>query len=139
MELKKRLNDAHTDIHRTPPMLNIQYYREAFLRLAHAITTDLPPVNFLISVLKIWKDFKILSHFMQKWIQPPACLDHILYGQKLWYFFPPNSAPKMPESQQLFFGLPLVGRIFEEFQHPAIQTKIVQPFGGFFQQIKVPL
>jgi hypothetical protein len=27
--------------------------------------------------------------------------------------------------------------IFEEFQHPEIQTKIVQPFGGFFQQIKV--
>jgi hypothetical protein len=38
----------------------------------------------------------------------------------------------MPESQKLFFGLPLVSRIFEEFQHPAIQTKIVQPFGGFF-------
>jgi hypothetical protein len=30
-------------------------------------------------------------------------------------------------------------RIFEEFhfQHPAIQTKIVQHFGGFFHQIKV--
>ncbi len=28
-------------------------------------------------------------------------------------------------------------RIFEEFQQPAIQTKIVQHFGGFFYQIKV--
>ncbi len=41
------------------------------------------------------------------------------------------------ERQQLFFGLWLVSR---EFQHPAIQTKIldvVQSFGGFFHQIKV--
>jgi hypothetical protein len=51
--------------------------------------------------------------------------------------FPPNHAPKMQESQQLFFGLRLVGRIFEEFQHPAIQTKIGQHFGGFFHEIKV--
>jgi hypothetical protein len=43
----------------------------------------------------------------------------------------------MPESQQLFFGLRLVSRIFEEFQHPAIKTKTVQHFGRFFHQIKV--
>jgi hypothetical protein len=43
----------------------------------------------------------------------------------------------MPESQQLLFGSRLVSRISEEFQHPTIQTKIVQPFGGFFQQIKL--
>ena len=40
----------------------------------------------------------------------------------------------MWESQQFFFGLRLVSRIF---QQPTIQTKIEQPFGGFFQQIKV--
>jgi hypothetical protein len=40
-------------------------------------------------------------------------------------------------SQQFFFGLRLGSGIFEEFQHPAIQTKIVQHFGGFFHQIKV--
>jgi hypothetical protein len=34
-------------------------------------------------------------------------------------------------------GLRLVSRIFEELQDLAIQTKIVQPFGGSFQQIKV--
>jgi hypothetical protein len=28
-------------------------------------------------------------------------------------------------------------RIFEEFQQPAIQTKIVQHSGGFFHQIKM--
>ncbi len=39
--------------------------------------------------------------------------------------------------QKLFFGLRLVSRIFYEFLHPAVQTKIVQQFGGFFHQIKV--
>jgi len=48
--------------------------------------------------------------------------------------FPPNRAPKMRERHQLFFGLRLVSK---EFQHPAIQTKIEQHFGGFFHQIKV--
>jgi hypothetical protein len=43
----------------------------------------------------------------------------------------------MWESQQLFFGGRLVSRIFEEFQHPAIQTKVVHHFGRFFHQIKV--
>ncbi len=28
---------------------------------------------FFISLLNIWKDFKVLSRFIQKWIQPPAC------------------------------------------------------------------
>jgi hypothetical protein len=43
--------------------------------------------------------------------------------------FPPNRAPKMRDRNQLFFGLPLV---ITEFQHPALQTKIEQHFGGFF-------
>ncbi len=43
----------------------------------------------------------------------------------------------MRESQQLFFGGQLVGRIFEKLQHPAIITKIVQHFGGSFQKIIV--
>ncbi len=43
----------------------------------------------------------------------------------------------MGESHQLFFGLWLVSRIFEEFQHPAIQAKIAKHFGRFFRQIKV--
>jgi hypothetical protein len=40
----------------------------------------------------------------------------------------------MRETHQLFFGLQLMSK---EFQHPAIQTKIEQHFGGFFQQIKM--
>jgi hypothetical protein len=70
---------------------------------------------------------------MEKWIQPPSCLDrglHVLKTQS----FPPNCAPKMQERHQLFFGLRLVSN---EFQHPAIQTKIKQHFGRFFQQIKM--
>jgi hypothetical protein len=43
-------------------------------------------------------------------------------------------ALKMRERHQLFFGLQLVSK---EFQHPEIQTKIEQHFGGFFHQIKV--
>ncbi len=35
--------------------------------------------DLLISVLNIWKDFKVLSRFIQKWIQHPACLDPGLY------------------------------------------------------------
>jgi hypothetical protein len=70
---------------------------------------------------------------MQKWIQPPTCLDHGLHVLKL-QSFPTNRAPKMRERLQLFFRLRLVNK---EFQHPAIQTKIEQHFGRFFHEIKV--
>ncbi len=43
----------------------------------------------------------------------------------------------MRESQQLFLGLRLTSTFFKEFQHPAIQTKIVQHLGVFFNPIKV--
>jgi hypothetical protein len=43
----------------------------------------------------------------------------------------------MREIQELFYGLRLVRRIYEEFQDPTIQTKIVQYFGEMLQQIKV--
>ncbi len=36
-----------------------------------------------ILILNIWWEFKVLSRFMQKWIQPPACLDHSLHVLKL--------------------------------------------------------
>ena len=29
--------------------------------------------DFLILILNIWEEFKVLSRFKQKWIQPPAC------------------------------------------------------------------
>jgi hypothetical protein len=88
---------------------------------------------FLFSLWTSWKNFKVLSRSTQKWIHSPACSDHSLYGHKRQSFLP-NRALKTPESQQLFIRLLIVSRIF---QHPAIQTKIVQPFGWFFQQVKV--
>jgi hypothetical protein len=51
--------------------------------------------------------------------------------------FHQTSLQKCVESQQLFFGGWLVSIIFEEFQHPAFQTKLIQHFGRFFHQIKV--
>jgi hypothetical protein len=60
-------------------------------------------------------------------------LDHGVQVLKL-RSFPPNHAPKMREKHQLFFGLWLV---IKEFQNPAIQTKVEQHFGGFFHQRKV--
>ncbi len=77
---------------------------------------------FLFFILNILWEFKVLSRFMQKWIQPPACLDHSLHVLKA-RSFPPNRAPKMRERNQLFFGFQLVSK---EFKHPAIQTKIEQ-------------
>jgi hypothetical protein len=53
-----------------------------------------------------------------------------------WDLFRQTRAPKMRKRHQLFFGLQLVSK---EFQHPAIQTKIEQHYGGFFHQIKVPV
>ncbi len=35
--------------------------------------------DFLISVLNIWNNFKVLSRFMQNWTQPPACSVHGLH------------------------------------------------------------
>ncbi len=63
---------------------------------------------FLFLFLNFWKHFKGLSRFVEKWIQPPACSDQGLYGRKP-RSCRPNSAPKMRESQQLFFGLKVDG------------------------------
>jgi hypothetical protein len=70
---------------------------------------------------------------MQTLIQPPAFLDHGLHVLKS-RSFRPNRAPKIRERHQMFLGLRLV---IKEFQHPAIQTKLEQHFGGFIHQIKV--
>ncbi len=88
---------------------------------------------FLFLIFNIWQEFKVLSRFMQKWIQPPACLDqglHVLKPRS----FPPNHAPKMQERHKLFFGLRLVSK---KIQHPRNPTIIEQYFGRSFHQIKV--
>ena len=61
--------------------------------------------DFLISLLNIWKDFKVLSCFMQKCIQPPACSDHclqrILSSYRLAHFYLMKKSTKV----LLYFGL----------------------------------
>ena len=53
-----------------------------------------------------------------------ACAQTLIFSAE-------NHALKMRERRQLFFGLRLVSK---EFQQPAIQTKVEQHFGGFFHQ-----
>jgi hypothetical protein len=87
--------------------------------------------------LNILKDFRVLSRFLQKSIQSPACSDHGLNGTNR-DLFRQTVLQKCGRVNtcSLEYGS-FVSRLFEEYQHPAIQTKIVQHFGGFFHQIKV--
>jgi hypothetical protein len=58
-------------------------------------------------------------------MNPTSCLlDHGLHMLKPGSFLP-NSAPKMRERHQLFFGLRLLSK---EFQHPAIQAELLRIF-----------
>jgi hypothetical protein len=95
-------------------------------------TTTATGFLFLIFDLEYLKEFKVEP--LHAKMNPTSCLFgyslHVLKPQS----FPPNRAPKMRERHQLLFGLQLE---IKEFQHPAIQTKIEQRFGGFFHQIKV--
>ncbi len=57
--------------------------------------------DFLISVLNIWNNFKVLSRFMQNSTQPPACSDHGLHRilSSYWlahcyYLFDKKNPPK---------------------------------------------
>ncbi len=43
--------------------------------------------DFLISVLNIWNNFKVLSRFMQNWTQPPACSEHFYLIKKSALFW----------------------------------------------------
>ncbi len=61
--------------------------------------------DFLISLLNIWKDFKVLSLFMQKWIQPPACLDHGLHIILSFYWLAHFYLMKKSAKVLLYFDL----------------------------------
>jgi hypothetical protein len=74
---------------------------------------------------------KVLSCFIRK---RPLILLYLFGTRVVWAqttIFPAEPCFKNAGELQL------VSRILEEFQYPAIQTKIVQHFGGFFHQIKV--
>jgi hypothetical protein len=65
-------------------------------------------------------------------MNPTSCLFGSRFVWAQTAIFPPNRTPKMPESQQFFFGLRRMSRIFEKFQHPASAA-----LWRIFQQIKV--
>ncbi len=67
--------------------------------------------DFLISLLNIWKDFKVLSCFMQKWIQPPACSDQSLHRILSSYWLAHFYLMKKSAKVLLYFGL--VGRMLD--------------------------
>ncbi len=61
--------------------------------------------DFLISLLNIWTDFKVLSRFMQKGIQPPACSDHGLLRLLSSYWLVHFYLMKKSTKVLLCFGL----------------------------------
>jgi hypothetical protein len=62
-------------------------------------------LNFLFLILNIWKDFKVLSRFMQKWIQPPACSDHGLHRILSSYWLAHFYLMKKSAKELLYFCL----------------------------------
>ncbi len=60
---------------------------------------------FLISHMNIWKDFKVLSRFMQNWIQPPACLNCGLHRILSSYWLAHFHLMKKSAKVLLYFGL----------------------------------
>ncbi len=61
--------------------------------------------DFLISVLNIWNNFKVLSRFMQIWTQSPACSVHGLHRMLSSYWLAHFHLMKKSAEVQLYFGL----------------------------------
>ncbi len=61
--------------------------------------------NFLFLILNIWKDFKVLSRFMQKWLQPPVCSDHGLHRILSCYWLAHFHLMTKSAKVHLYFGL----------------------------------
>ncbi len=84
-------------------------------------------LDCLISAFNIWKDFKVLCHFIQKCIQLPACSDHGLYRilSSYWlaHFY---LIKKICQSAALFwFGLREVGILQIFYPRAVIQRTFV--------------
>ncbi len=60
--------------------------------------------DFIISVLNIWKDLKVLTHFIQKLIQPPASSEQGLY-RILSSWRTSICWKKLPKCCTILFGL----------------------------------
>jgi hypothetical protein len=61
--------------------------------------------DFLISVLNICNNFKVLSCFMQNWNQPPACFDHRLHRILSSYWLAHCYLMKKSTEVAFYFGL----------------------------------
>ncbi len=61
--------------------------------------------DFLISVLNIWNNFKVLSRFMQNLTQPPACSDHGLHRILSSYWLAHCYLMEKSTKVALYFGL----------------------------------
>ncbi len=61
--------------------------------------------DFLISVLNIWNNFKVLTRFMQNWTQPPACSDHGLHRILPSYLLAHCYLMKKSTKAHLYLGL----------------------------------
>ncbi len=92
--------------------------------------------DFLISVLNIWKEFKVLSHFIQKIIKPPACSITVCIESFLpigWCTFiswknPPKGC------WYIWFGLQDVG-ILQIFYSRAVIQRTIVGFPAFWSTI----
>ncbi len=60
--------------------------------------------DFLVSVMNIWNNFKVLSRFMQNWTQSPACSVHGLHRMLSSYWLAHFHLMKKSSNVQLYFG-----------------------------------
>ncbi len=92
--------------------------------------------DFLISLLNIWQDFKVLSGFIQKWIQPPARSDYRLYRilSSYWlvHFYLMKKSAKVLHYTGLACGMLEFLHIF--FSQVVIQRAIVD-FPAFWRPV----
>ncbi len=73
----------------------------------------------------------------QKWIQPPACLDHGLYAHKP-RSFPPNRAPKMRKVNNCSLDFDLWAEYLKNSNIPQNPNQnSAAPLAVFFHQVKV--
>ncbi len=88
--------------------------------------------DFWISVLNIWKDFKVLSRFIQKLIRPPGCSDYGLYRIRSSYWLAHFYLLKNPpKGYTIWFGLQDVG-ILQIFYSRALIQRTIVDFPAFF-------
>ncbi len=86
--------------------------------------------NFWSLILNIWKDFKFLSRFMQKWLQPPACSDHGLHRILSCYWLAHFHLMKKSAKVHLYFGLDC--RMMDASRNPKNNWGLSRIFGARF-------